>query len=57
MILYNNKIANRLLTALFAAAVLILPLYAAGQALPPVEGRRANTAYAPALPARRARPA
>ena len=49
MILYNNKIANRLLTALFAAAVLILPLYAAGQALPPVEGRRANTAYAPAF--------
>lgn len=47
MTILNKRIANCLLAALCAAA--ILPLRAAGQALPPVEGRRANTAYAPAF--------
>ncbi|NCB36295.1 MAG: hypothetical protein EOM58_09660, partial [Clostridia bacterium] len=49
MTILKRRTANCLLAALFAAAVLILPLGAAGQALPPVEGRRANTAYAPAF--------
>ena len=49
MTIFKRRTANCLLAALFAAAILILPLRAAGQALPPVEGRRANTAYAPAF--------
>ena len=49
MTILKRRTANRLLAALFAAAILILPLCAAGQALPPVEGRKANTAYAPAF--------
>ena len=49
MTIFKRRTANCLLAALCAAAMLILPLRAAGQALPPVEGRRANTAYAPAF--------
>ncbi len=49
MTIHNKRTVNCLLAALFAAAILTLPIRAAGQSLPPVEGRRANTAYAPAF--------
>ena len=46
----NNRTSHNFLTALCMAALLVFPFHTAAEALPPVEGRRANTAYAPAFP-------